>query len=66
MRSRVIGGQAQEGGTETDLTELKSNKTDSAMGMDISVTYFTPLPKVSITWPNHFRPRLVSKTKFTI
>lgn len=66
MRSRVSRGQAQKGGTEIDFTELKSNGTDTGMGMDISVFYFTPLSKVSMTWPHHFRPGLVSKIKHTI
>lgn len=66
MRSRVSRGQAQKGGTEIDLTELKSNGTDTGMGMDISVFYFTPLSKVSMTCPHHFRPGLVSKIKHTI
>lgn len=66
MRSRVTRGQAQKGGTEIDLTELKSNGIDSGMAVDISVFYFTPLSKVSITWPHHFRPGLVSKIKPTI
>lgn len=66
MRSRVSRGQAQKGGTEIDLTELKSNGTDTGMGMEISVFYFTPLSKVSMTWPHHFRPGLVSKIKHTI
>lgn len=66
MRSRVSRGQAQKGGTEIDLTELKSNGTDTGMGMDISVFYFTPLSKVSMNWPHHFRPGLVSKIKHTI
>lgn len=66
MSSRVIRGQAQKVGTEIDLTELKSNGIDIGMGMDISVFYFTPLSKVSTTWPHHFRPGLFSKIKHTI
>lgn len=57
MRSRVSRGQAQKGGTEIDLTELKSNGTDTGVGMDISVFYFTPLSKVSIDLSSSLQAR---------